>query len=540
MKFFRQFLIGFGICCLLLQVPFSCAHRGTPGGGPIDTIPPKVLKSKPANYSTHFKSKVIRIEFDEYIKLKDPATQILISPPMKRKPIISPQGIAQKYIEIEIRDSLKSNTTYTINFGQSIEDNNEGNQLPFYKYVFSTGDFIDSLKVSGRVTDAFNRLTDEHISVMLYKFDSDYYDSIIYKEPPAYIAYTRDSTHTFEIENVAEGNYKLFALKDKNQNYLFDPKSDKIGFLSDTIQLPSDKTYNLKVFREKPKFKAAKISQESLQHLLFGFEGGAENVEIKMLSETPLDFSEHYFKHEKKDSIDYWFKPYFEADSLLFEVSKNEIKDTLKIHLQEVERDSLRIKAQPASTLDLGKKFYLTSNTPVLEVNEKLINIFNKDSVNIPFKTKLLSEINKIEIDFDAKEKEIYQIQALPGAITDFFQHTNDSLQYKIQTKAETEYADIHLTIENISSFPVILQLTNEAGEVKLEKIHQQEDGNVFDFSFVEPGMYYVRLIYDNNNNGKWDSGNYLKNQQPEKVIYMPKPLDVRKNWEISQIFSIK
>lgn len=539
MKVFRRLIILTGILLLLCQVPFSCAQRGMPGGGPIDSLPPVVLKTKPANFTTRFKDKTIRIDFDEYIKLKDPATQILISPPMEIKPSIRPQGQAMKYIEIELRDSLQPNTTYTINFGQSIEDNNEGNALPFYKYVFSTGDYIDSLKVSGSVKDAFKRETKDQLTVLLYKLDEQYSDSVIYQKPPTYIAYTRDSTHTYEFENIAEGSYRIAALNDKNQNYKFDPKTDKIGFLSDTIHIPTDERYDFSVFREKNKFRTVKVTQESLRQLLFAFEGGAEEAAVKMISEKPAGFKEIHYKREQKDSIIYWFQPYFEADSLVFEITKGEIKDTLITRLKEIERDSLRIKAEPTSGFGLRDRFALSANTPLAEIHPELFSIRNKDSIKVAFTTDFKKEINKIYIDFEVREKESYSFQALPGAIKDFFGKENDTLNYKLNTKAETDYADVRITFGNIRQYPVIVQMTNEKGETKREQIHQEEDGNVFDFPFVDPGSYYIRLIYDENDNGKWDTGNYLKQQQPEEVIYMKKPLEVRKNWEISQRYDL-
>lgn len=537
MKIFKRFLVLVGILLVLFQVPFSCAHRGSPGGGPIDSIAPVVMKTKPANYTTHFDSKTIRIDFDEYIKLKDPAEQILISPPMSTKPIIRPQGQALKYVEIEIKDSLKPNTTYTINFGQSIEDNHEANPLPFYKYVFSTGDYIDSLSVSGSVSDAYKRVTDEHVSVMLYKLDSTYSDSVIYKEPPAYIAHTYDSTNTFEIENIAEGAYKIFALKDKNQNYLFNSRSEEIGFLNDTVHLPSDELFNFKTFRETRAFKADKASQESLQHLLFGFEGGIDSVEIDLISDQPTDFKSTYYKQEEKDSIDYWFDPYFETDSLVFEIKKEEFRDTLMVRLRELEKDSLKIKASPTSTLGLDENFVITANTPLSTIDTTFIQILDKDSTTVPFKTDLKPELNKLIVAFEKEEKQGYNIQALPGAIRDLYGEENDTLNYSLRTKAEADYAAVRLTLENIARYPVIVQMTNEAGKVKKEISQTKQEGDIFDFSFVEPGTYYVRVIYDENENGKWDTGNYLEKRQPERIIYMAKPLEVRKNWEISQTF---
>src|SRR5699024_10544406 len=211
--------------------------------------------------------------------------------------------------------------------------------------------------------------------------------------------------------------------------------------------------------------------------------------------------------------------------------------DTLTVRLSELEKDSLKIKASPTSTLGLDENFVITANTPLSTVDTTFIQILDKDSTEVSFNTELKSEFNKLIIAFEKQEKQEYNIQALPGAITDFYGEENDTLNYSLRTKAETDYADVRLTVENIAQYPVIVQMTNEAGEVKMEISHTKEEGNVFDFSFVEPGTYYVSVIYDENANGKWDTGNYLEKRQPERAIHMAKPLEVRKNWEISQTF---
>lgn len=539
MKLFKQTIILIGILLLICQVPFSCAQRGAPSGGPLDTIAPSVVSTSPANYTTRFKNKIIRINFDEYINLKDPDKQILISPPLKNKPLIKPMGQPLKYVEIEFLDSLASNTTYTINFGKSIEDNTEGNQLPFYKYVFSTGEEIDSLSVSGTVTDAYKRETDEYISVMLYKLDSLYKDSVVYQQQPTYIAYTQDTTHTFQFENLAEGQYKIAAILDKNQDYLFSPGSEKIGFLTDTITLPTDRQYHFRIFREIRKFKTRRPSQQALQHLYFPVEGDKENVTVSLLSNRPDGFDEAYYFQQKKDTIEYWFKPFFERDSLVFAVSQGSKIDTLVTQLKELEKDSLSISREPGNILALTGRLSFSANTPISKIDDNFLHIQNKDSVEVPFEIDFDKTYNKFWVDFDKKESDSYQVSLFPGAIEDFYGEVNDTIQFSLRTKAESEYANLQITLENINRFPVILQLVNRKGETKRELIHHKEDGKRFEFEFVDPGEYYVRIIYDDNDNGKWDTGNYLKEVQPEEVIYMPKPLDVRQNWEINQTYML-
>ena len=189
----------------------SCAKRGTPDGGPKDENPPEIVRELPDNNSIYFNDDKIRIFFDEYIKLEKLNSQLVVSPPIdKSKYSIFPQGGASKYIDIEINESLNDSTTYVFNFGQSIEDNNEGNKLPFYKYAFSTGSYIDSLEIDGLIKDSYSAKTDELITVMLYPKNEKFYDSIIYKEKPTYVASTLDSTY-FNFTNVKTGKYHLIA-----------------------------------------------------------------------------------------------------------------------------------------------------------------------------------------------------------------------------------------------------------------------------------------------------------------------------------------
>ena len=167
---------------------WQCARRGSPTGGDKDITPPVLIKADPKNLSTNFNKKTIRLTFDEFITLEDVQNQLVISPPLKYIPKIRPQGTTSKFVEITFKDTLRENTTYTINFGQSIVDNNEGNPNRFLTYVFSTGDLIDSLSISGVVKDAYNKKADEFISVMLYEIDSVFNDSTIYKYPPNYLS----------------------------------------------------------------------------------------------------------------------------------------------------------------------------------------------------------------------------------------------------------------------------------------------------------------------------------------------------------------
>ena len=182
----------------------SCAKRGTITGGPKDTIAPKIVGSFPENFSTNFKGNEIKINFNELIKVKDITKQLIISPPMKKQPVIVPQGSASKFISIKILDTLQENTTYSFNFGQSISDNNENNPYSQFKYVFSTGSYIDSLTVVGKIKDAYNQKPDNFVSVLLYDAKT-FTDSTVYKETPIHTTNTSDSVKVFSLENLKQG-----------------------------------------------------------------------------------------------------------------------------------------------------------------------------------------------------------------------------------------------------------------------------------------------------------------------------------------------
>lgn len=532
---------GFQYCFWILFIFGSilgCAKQGSPTGGPEDMTPPAFLNANPEIYSIDFNKDEIRIYFDEYIKLEDPQRQIIISPPMETKAIITPMGTARKYVEIDIQDTLEENTTYTVSFGQSIIDYNAENPLPFFKYVFSTGSYIDSLSVSGTLRDALQKTPDDFISVMLYKMDSTYNDSIVYNKTPTYISYSNDSANTFQIENIKEGTYKLIAIKDKNSNYKFDPGQDKIAFLEETIQVPTDTVYNLTLFREILDFEAKRPKHIAKQHLLFGYQGIPDSVHFELLSEKPAGFEYRIIKDQEKDTLHYFYKPIIEKDSLIFEVTNQNYRDTLVVFLRELEIDSLEFSASTTANIGFDETFELSSNKPIVAKDTSLISIFNKDSLSVPFSSEIDFYENNLRLNFEKEEAQTYRITFLPGAVTAFFGNVNDTLNYRLRTKKRSDYGILSVNVQNIEKFPVLVQLTDIKGKIVQELYSTSE--TVFNFENIEPGEYFVRIIFDQNENRQWDTGNYLKNRQPERVTYFPDTLEVRANWDVMETFILK
>ena len=535
----RKLLSNFIFLLVICFVLVNCANRGTPTGGDKDITPPVITKSIPENYSVNFNAKEIKIYFDEYIKVKNLQKQLIISPPMDPEPEITPLGSASKYITIKIFDTLQPNTTYAFNFGESIVDNNEENPYPYYRYVFSTGSYIDSLSVKGNITDAVNRKPDEFVSVLLYDVDSTFTDSIIYKQKPKYITNTLDNLTAFKLENLKAGKYLMLALKEENVNYTFQQKTDKIGFLKDFINVSTDtsSTYTLKLFSEDINFNASRPKLIAGNKIAFGYEGDYNAMKIDLLSSTPDDYKSVITKDQKSDSLLYWFKPDFEVDSLLFLVSNKTYVDTLMVKLKTLDKDSLVIKPIQNRSISFTENFEIEANIPFTTLDKEKITILNKDSTQVNFTSTFDSLNNRYAFLFEKEEQENYRIQMLPKTFIDFFGNKNDTLNYTLSTKTYSDYGNVRVTLKN-AVYPVIVQLTNEQGEVKVEQYSTKPE--VLDFRYLIPSKYYIRVIFDSNENKKYDTGNYLKKRQPERVSYYPELLDVRAGWDLIQEFTLQ
>ncbi|MFD2892076.1 Ig-like domain-containing protein [Flavobacterium chuncheonense] len=531
----KIYLLVLGIIFSFIFLTTGCAKRGSISGGPKDTIPPSITSSFPKNYSTNFDGKEIKISFNELIKVKNINKQLIISPPLKKQPIIIPQGSASRFISIKILDTLQENTTYSFNFGQSITDNNEGNPYSQYKYVFSTGSYIDSLTVVGTLKDAYEQKPDNFVSVQLYDA-ATFNDSTVYKETPLYVTNTLDSIKAFALENLKQGSYYIVALKDKNSNYKFDPKSDKIGFLKDKITIPTDTVYELELFKEIPPFKVEKPTQESNNKFFMAYQGDVKKTKITAQQnnqEYPIRITK--FPITGKDSIQL-FIPKISNDSIALTVENGDYTKTFKSKIKELkETDSLTLDAKQKGVLAFRELFTVKTSLPLDKINNKFITLFTKDSTTVSFETKYNEFEQEILFDFKKKENESYKITLLPGAIEDMYQNTNDTLTFNFKTKELADYGNLNVTLKAAKRFPLILEVLNPKGEVVANAVSNGD--TLLKFETIEPNTYTLRIIYDDNNNGIWDTGNYLEKRQAEEIQYYPKQVDVRANWDVNQDF---
>ena len=531
------FIVLFIVFGLLFSIT-GCAKRGTITGGLKDTIPPKIIGSSPENYKTNFTGNEIKIVFDELIKVKDITKQLIISPPMKNAPIIVPQGSASKFISIKIQDTLQPNTTYSFNFGQSITDNNEGNPYSQFKYVFSTGSYIDSLTVVGKIKDAYNQTPDNFVSILLYDAKT-FKDSTVYKETPLYVTNTLDSLKVFALENLKESEYYIVALKDKNGNNKFDPKSDKIGFLKDPIKTPTEIAYQLELFTEKPAFKAEKPIQQTTNKYFMAFNGNTQNLKVKAKAGSKdIDVKVAKFPSVGKDSIQL-FVPKIESDSIEFFVENDNYSKSFVSKYKELkETDTLSIQMKQRGNLKFREKYILNSTTPLVEFDTTKMKLLNKDSSAVSFTTAYKEFEQELHFDFKKEENEKYTLELLPGAIIDFYGKPNDTLLQKISTNSHTDYGNLRVNLKNVNRFPVIVELLDSKANIMVSQISTQE--TTLNFDLIDPMLYTIRVIYDDNGNGEWDTGNFLEKRQAEQIVYFPKEIDVRANWDVDQEFDLR
>ncbi|OFY99843.1 MAG: hypothetical protein A3K10_04290, partial [Bacteroidetes bacterium RIFCSPLOWO2_12_FULL_31_6] len=447
----------------LTTLLLSCAQIVPLTGGDKDILPPKEVKSEPLNGSLFFDSKTISIEFDEFIQLNNSASQLIVSPLMEPVPEVSVKG---KKLVVKLLGNLKENTTYSINFGNAITDITENNVFPNYKYVFSTGSYIDSLSYSGTVVDAFDLSKKDKIYVLLY---DQLTDSVPLKELPRYIAIT-DKDGAFSISNIAHGKYKFFAINDINGNYLFDLPNEEIAFKNEIIMLDSSSSNNLVyLFEEENKLQfVVKAENKTYGKIDIVFNKPTENLIINPLN---VKFKKKWYLEEKNkdgDSLTLWLTTTEKIENLELELKDgNEIIDTVNISIldKSVLKDtSLKVTTNISGSFDLNKSIILRTNRPAKDTKNQII--LKEDSVIV----KEVSDANllllcltpppsTLWIDYDFKENTNYQLFIPPATFTDIYDLQNDTLKVNFKTKKLSDYGTILLKVAPNFTENYIVQL---------------------------------------------------------------------------------
>ena len=518
---------------LLLSITFifSCARTGRPDGGPKDELAPIFVTSTPPYKTINFSNKEVRLQFNEFIKLKDLNKQLIVSPPLKSPILVTPQGTASKFLKIQILDTLAANTTYIFNFGNAIEDNNENNKLENFKYIFSTGSYIDSLETSGFVANTFTNKKPEKTNILLYRIDSTFTDSIIYKQKPNYVTTALDTTK-FNFTNLKKGKYLLLALEENSSDYIFDPRIDKIGFYPETITLPKDSVIikPIKLFKEIQPYRFVRAKEVSKGKIEFGYEGKIKDLKVALLSKVSDSFKSISRFEIDKDTLNYWHTP-IAGDSLNFIVSNDIFQDTVTVKFRKNKLDSLKITPSVGGTLHLRDTFFIKSNNPILKIDTSKIVFVDKDTLKVNYSNYISKKENKIGFIFEKKQREKYSLKALPGSFIDIYDIKNDSLNYNFKTIELEDYGRITLNVVNTASKYLIIDLLSGKENTQIIERRYINTSKTLVFNLLQPNNYAVRAILDENNNKNWDTGNYLLKKLPEEVIYYEEELKVRANY---------
>lgn len=534
-------LIFLGLATMIALSFVKCANMQKPTGGPKDSIAPKLLSITPANLSKNFKEKVIEMTFDEYIKTVNPGKEFSISPDLETQPIYK---IKKKRFIIELPDSLEENTTYTINFGKGLVDYNEGNPFINYNYVFATGDQLDSLSISGQVKNGYSKdfdlEKDKEVIAILIPTSRD---TIFGKRKASYYT-TVDSSGNFTFNNLREDTYRVYALKDMNNDKIYNGNDEWIGFLEDSIALTQNVSGIALEYTKgtAPIFRNLEKKIENNGSLLLTFNRPLEEPDLKIISPNNLDANKLVKYKPTLDTANIYFEN-LEFDSLKVAVLEKNIPiDTINLRkARNLKVDnSIQPKLNISNKVDRIKHIELSSDYPIASVDKNKVLIM-EDSVSRRNFQLQQDSVNRemYHIRFNWRPNRNYELVLQEGAILGPFDEKNK--EYKSQfTLNETEnYGDINLTFTGLNEGTnYIVELIDESKE-KLFDRKTLPNNRILSYKQFPGGKYSIRLIEDSNNNGKWDSGDVYTKRQPERIWYLDRTFTIRANWEQNETIEV-
>ena len=524
---------------ILLLVIFGCASIQKPQGGPRDRTPPKLLKASPPNMTRNFKEKQIRLDFDEYFNLKNPSQEITVSPAQEKPATFK---ASKKTLVVDFKDSLQKNTTYVINFGKAIADVNESNILENFTYVFSTGSHIDSLSVSG---DVKNSLTDEKVkdaTVMLLTMKQD--TSIFGKKKPTIFA-TTDSSGNFSLNNLHAGDYRIYALKEETANKIYDNDKELIGFLKQTIHLQKDTAnIHLNLFKQDPeKTRSIERRFDVDGKMFFSFNKPLESPSVRIITPATLDNQKIVEFNKTRDTVGIYIRS-MDFDSIKVAIlQNNKPLDTLTLRKgrKETYNRTISMKYNTTSDGKLGPtdKLTATASIPLESFDQSLITL-NEDSSNVSNFTisKDTGSLKRLVFKYPWKQNHRYQLIFNDGALTDIYGDKNKKISTIFQLDKPENYGQLALKINtpDTSKAYVIELLNSQRKVVHTDPVPKK---TTLTYKNYPVGKYYVRVVYDTNKNGRWDSGNVKRREYPETVWLYTKEITLRSNWDAEESIDI-
>jgi uncharacterized protein (DUF2141 family) len=546
--------IALVLCC------HACARQGAPTGGPKDTTPPGIdtLGSSP-NFATRSNPRRLELKFDEWITLSDVPAQVVVSPPLAKKPEVTLRG-KKVLVAFDEAEQFRENTTYTINFGTAVKDLHEGNPAKDLRFVFSTGDFIDSLNLKGRIVDAFTGEPIDNIAVMLY---DNLADSVVRKDRPYYFSRT-DKTGVYDIKNLKSGAFKVAAVEDLDQNLRWDGENERIGFV-DTAVTIHDSLRGLvvmRLFKNPPKFRVIEKNAGSYGVIRLKYNASSDSA---VLQPEPLPGL--LVRYEKMtDSMLVWYdlstpsawKLMVNQDTIpVKELSR---EDFLKKHQLRLAADvpasaggrKIQPAANPAAAAPVPvlvktqtqnplKPAVFGFNFPVVgtDTSKWLLSVDSLPVVNFTVRLDSLSP-RTVRLEHNWVLGKTYTLTMLPGAVTDMWQQTNaDTIRRLLTVPADKQLGGLNLRLEGmVAGQNYVVQLLDGATLVEERLVQAQARDNKLQFEKLGVATYTARIIEDKNGNGRWDAGDYWAHKQPESII-SKKLESLRANWEVEATLSL-
>lgn len=529
---------------VLLIVCVACARQGYPEGGNKDVVPPKVVEEKPNNGTLNFNEKTFFVGFDEYVVINDADNNVIVSPPIKPKPTYTTK---KHGIQVTLGDSLQENTTYLFQFKGAIADLNEGNKLQSYEYAFSTGDVIDSMKLQGKVVDAFSLTPRKNaVTLMLYPAESD--DSAVAKESPLHITRS-DEQGLFQFSRIKPGHFRIVAIEDGDKDLRYG-SNEAIAFLDSAVTalVPSDS-------QSAPILMLMSYEERQTQRVTeskFIEEGYAEITTAKPMMapiiecDTPIVWR----ITDRRDTIRLWTRnPKGKSLSLILADSSG-IKDTLKMQWRAKRKGSTPKKGGNkwcnwgfGTTTAYFQPLRINFKTPVdsmLDKTDSIVWVLRlSDSVCFERSLTIDSSLLFATIDFEPKVDEKYTFTLPKNRIRNIFGTGNDSMSVTTTIQGDDKYGNIIVDIADANDgLTYVVQVTDESGKVK--QTHSTIESHKVSFLRLTPGNYKVQAFADRDNNGEWTPGDYWQHRQPEEVYYLGKTLNLRANWDIEETLSVK
>jgi hypothetical protein len=531
------FLTFPGLVFLYSLFLISCASVQSPTGGPRDTIQPVIVKEIPKNLTRNFSGSEIEIEFDEFVKLSNEFTEISVSPAMDIPPVYKAK---KEILKLSFEEALQKNTTYTINFGKAIADVNEGNILKNYSYVFSTGDQIDSLSISGKVINSLTKQKLKDVTVFILPTSQD---SLFGKKKASFFT-TTDTSGTFKLSNLREDNYRIYALSEQGGDRIYNGNSEEIGFLNQEINLNKDTSnIELRVFKEVPKlFSITDRKIETDGRITLIFNKAILNPSLTILEPIELNTSKTVEFSTTRDTALIWL-PELTFDSIKVAVNSKEIGlDTVVLRrnkrdtytpLVSITDNIIGTKIRPGS--ELAIKF----SSPIKLFDNKLITIL-EDSVALRGYELVKNEKSPktYTIKYPWKLKKQYILRLESGAFTDILGTKTKVYARKFDLDSEDNYGSISIKVgvPDTSKTYIIQWLNDSDKTLRQDRVSKN---TVLNYTRYPTAKYKIRVIYDENNNGEWDTGNIILKRQPENTWTFEKTISLRPNWDLEEVVTI-